>query len=204
MVVVALVLACDGSSPPTEPDRAEVPSLTFTSSPRYSGLAISVRATVGGFTQTIVQAGPLPSSGGTQSFSLVGPVKVETLLTASALNASVDGRYRRSISTASLGSLTLRKAGNTIKANKVTAYARAECGNRRSGTSDIYNLTVNGAPVFLTSQPNQTITLPNGKLVINEQVQASTGNSITVTGLRLVINGQADVVVSKAQAGVIC
>jgi hypothetical protein len=60
-------------------------------------------------------------------------------------------------------------------------------------------LHVAGTPVVVTGEPNQTVALPNGRLIINEQV--STATSITVNALHLVLDGGVEVFVASARAG---
>ena len=59
-----------------------------------------------------------------------------------------------------------------------------------------------GRPVnaTVTGDPNQTIDLPGGVVVINEQ-QVSSDGATTVNALHAVISGLADVVVASATAG---
>jgi len=75
-----------------------------------------------------------------------------------------------------------------------------------SGSSDIASLVVNGHAVTVSGQPNQTISLPNGQLVINEQSSSLAGHtgSITVHALHLTVAGIADVIVSSAHADITC
>lgn len=53
------------------------------------------------------------------------------------------------------------------------------------------------------SEPNQSVSLPNGRVTINEQTSAGSGD-ITVNALHVVIDGVADVVVSSAHADIVC
>lgn len=52
---------------------------------------------------------------------------------------------------------------------------------------------------MVTGQPNQTIALPSGNLILNEQIADET--SITVNALHLVLDDGSDLVVSSARAG---
>ncbi len=201
-IVIAAVACSDQAVPILDPSESDQrPSFSTTSTPRYSGRAVAAQSTASGFTLKVVEAGPLPPRGGTQSASLPS-ASIPGVLTASTLNASVDGRFRRSVSTASIGSVTITAGGNTVRVTKLAATARAECYNRTSGSSSIAGLIVNDAPVSLTSAPNQTFTLPNGKLVVNEQRRST--NSITVIGLHLLITNGPDVQLSRTEGGIIC
>jgi hypothetical protein len=53
----------------------------------------------------------------------------------------------------------------------------------------------------VTSGPNQTIAIPGGQVVINEQTIDSTG-TITVNALHVTVTGVADVVTATAIAGI--
>lgn len=203
LVAAALLAGCEDGYAPSQSDESSESSqiaAATTTSRRYSGRAVGAQSTVAGFTAKVVEV-VLPWSGGTKSASLPS-ASIPNVLSAGTLNASVDGRYSRSISTASVGTLKLTHTGNTITATGLSALAKAECYNRRSGSSEITRLVVNGAPVTVTSEPNQTHAVNNGKLIINQQTKVT--NSITVTALRLVIDGKADVLVASAQAGIVC
>lgn len=201
VLIAIAAVACSDQTGPAPDESNQAPSFTVTSSPRYSGRAGAAQAIVSGFTTKLVEAGPLPSNGGTQSASLPS-ASVPGVLTASTLNASVDGRFRRSISSASTGTFKLTAGGNTISGTQVSSTAKAECYNRTSGSASVASLTINGAPVSVTSAPNQTFTLPNGKVVFNEQTRAS--GRITVVGLHVILTSGPDVQLSRAEAGLIC
>lgn len=67
-----------------------------------------------------------------------------------------------------------------------------------SGSSDIVALDVNGQHVTVGGAPNQTILLPNGRVIINEQAISSQGRTcaITVNALHVIVNGIADAIIS--------
>jgi len=179
-----------------------------TSSPTFSGEATALKATVIplGTSIPISDTGPLPPSGGAQQESLLSAT-VPGLLTAEVLHASTVGQGDRSRSEASLASLSLAAAGNTVAADFLMAQAMAVCGPggaSTTGSSEIVGLVVDGQPITVTGSPNQTIPLPDntGKVVINEQ--SSSPGSITVNALHVVVNGVADVIVSSAHADITC
>ena len=80
------------------------------------------------------------------------------------------------------------------------ASALAALDGTRTARTLIGNLSVNGVPVALTGSPNQTIAIPGGRLVINEQQTSSA--STTVHALHATVFGVADVVVASATAGI--
>ena len=174
----------------------------------FSGQATGVRATVLGVTTTISDTGPLPSSGGAEQASLLS-ASVPGLLTAEVLHAATIGQGDRSRSEASLANLNLTVGGNTIGADLLMARAMAVCapgGPSTSGSADILGLVINGQSIGVSGQPNQTVNLPNGQVVINEQQSSVSGHTgdITVNALHVVVNGIADVVISSAHADVTC
>lgn len=211
VLAAALTLGCENAQSPSTPQdpspgpnagaQAE-PSLSTTGIPKdYIGLARAVRVTLLGITTNLVTAGPLPKSGGTtQSKSLLN-ASVTGLLSADVANASVDGRFQRSLSKSSLANVRLTVAGNVITAGALSSEAFSSCSNRRVGSSQT-NLVINGKAIVITGQPNQTIPILLGKVVINEQTRLTDG--IAVTSLHVIVNGLADVALSHAKAGVSC
>src|SRR5256885_7446550 len=86
------------------------------------------------------------------------------------------------------------------------AQAEARCtggGATTSGSSEIAELTINNQTIVVSGQPNQTIPLLNGQVVINEQPTAPPG-ALTVNALHVVVPGVADVVISSAHAHIGC
>ena len=51
----------------------------------------------------------------------------------------------------------------------------------------------------MSGEPNQTVAIPNGRVILNEQRISAGG--ITVNALRVIVDGVADVVVASATAG---
>ena len=92
----------------------------------------------------------------------------------------------------------LEKAGS-LGADVVFAQAEAAAGSA-TGSSVLGNLTLNGVPVAVSGAPNQTISIPGGRLIINEQTPTAGG--IVVNALHLVVDGAADVVLGSATAAV--
>ncbi len=174
----------------------------------FSGQATGVRATVLGVDTVISDTGPLPSSGGSQEASLLS-AEVPGLLTAEVFHASTIGQGDRTRSEASVANLALTVGGNNIAAEFLMARATAACapgGATVSGSSEIVGLIINGQAVVVSGAPNQTVALPNGKVVINEQNSSVGGRTgdITVNALHVVVDGVADVIVSSAHADISC
>jgi len=76
------------------------------------------------------------------------------------------------------------------------------------GDSRVENLVINGQPITVTGAPNQTVTLPNGTAIINEQVSSIVGNTgeLTVNALHVTTHDAvtgaqlADVVLATADS----
>ena len=171
--------------------------------PSFSGQAVGVKATVLGLPPIdLSDTGALPSSGGAQHASLLS-ASVPGVLSAEVLHASTIGQGDRSRSEASLANLNLTVGGNSISAGFLTANATAVCskgGASVTGSPQIVGLVINGQTIVVSAAPNQTVTLPNGEVVLNEQQTAP--GSITVNALHVMVNGVADVIVSSAHADI--
>src|SRR5881296_492044 len=209
LAAVALALACSERPHPAAPvlaTDATAPSATQATS--YSGHGTVVQAKLFGpvpAAVTLVDAGSLPSSGGAREASLLD-ASVPGLLTAEVLHATSVGQGNASRSEASVAELALTVGTNSISAGFLEARATAMCtdgGATASGNSHIARLSVNGQVVQVDGTPNQTVLLPNGKVVINEQTSAGSGD-ITVNALRVSVDGVADVIISSAHADITC
>jgi hypothetical protein len=179
----------------------------------FSGEATVVSATVLGIKTTISDTGPLPPSGGALQTSLLS-ISFPGLLTADVAHATTIGQGDGARSEASVADVRLTAGGNTIAASFLRSSAMAVCttgGPAVSGSSEIADLVINGQPFAVSGQPNQTITLPVGEVIINEQSRSVSGNtgSITVNALHVIVPSVGlvpgvDVVVSSAHADVTC
>ena len=168
-----------------------------------TGAASAVKATVfslfGGTTTVLADTGALGGpSDALHASALTG--NVPSLLTGEALHATTIGWPDQVASEASLGDLALSVAGTTIGADSVMARALAVLSGGGGGASDIANLSINGAPIPVSGAPNQTIFIPGGRVVINEQRTSPT--STVVNALHVIVYGVADVVIGSATAGI--
>jgi hypothetical protein len=207
LAAVALALACSERPDPVAPQSPKLwtGGTSATQATSYSGRATVVQATVLGLSTTLVDAGPLPPSGGAAEASLLN-ASVPGLLTAEVLHATTVAQGNSSQSEASVAELALTVGGNSISAGLLEARATAMCtdaGATASGSSDIATLSVNGQTIAVSGAPNQTVSLPNGRLIINEQTSAGPGD-ITVNALHIIVDGIADVVISSAHADITC
>src|SRR3989441_2246252 len=161
-----------------------------------NGIASAVQAYSLGTMTTLASTGTLSGlTDARQASQLTG--SVPALLSAETLHATALGLSDRVASQASLGSLVLGVGAISIGADAVLAQAEAAAGSA-TGSSVLGNLTLDGVPVDVSGAPNQTISLPGGQLVINEQT--ATAGGIVVNALHLVVYGIADVVLGSATA----
>lgn len=166
------------------------------------GQATAVSATVAGLLGSTTTA--LASTG-----TLDGPTDAREAsqfsggilsLTGNALHATTIGWPDQVASEASLANLALGLPGAVIGADFVMAQAQSALNGGSSGSSSLSNLQVNGAPVAVSGEPNQTLSIPGGLLVINQQTASASG--IVVNALRVIVDGVADVVIGSATAGI--
>ena len=203
VLAVALAFACTERPDPVAPEFWTTGSATHATS--YSGRATVVQATVLGLSTKLGDTGPLPSSGGAEEASLLN-ASVPNLLTAEVVHATTVGQGNASRSEASVADLALTVGGNNISADLLQARATAMCtdgGGTASGSSEIAALSVNGQTITISGEPNQTVTLPNGRVIINQQTSAGQGD-ITVNAIHVIVDGVADVIVSSAHADITC
>jgi hypothetical protein len=125
---------------------------------------------------------------------------IPSVLDAEVVNAVTLGAPDQVDSEASLAALALTVAGTGITADFVMARASGLLGGGGSGSSIVDNLAINGLPIAVTGEPNQTVAIAGGQLVINEQTVSATGT--TVNALHATVLGLADVVVASATAGI--
>ena len=181
---------------------------TTVSASTYSGEAAAVRANVLGIKTSVSDTGSVAASGGERQSSAL-TFSIPNLITGEVAHATVFAKGNVSASEASMAHVRLNVGGNVIASSLLAAHALAKCtptGVRVSADPNIIGLTVNGASIQISGKPNQTISLPNGKIIINEQAKASTQTSghISVSALHVIISGSADVVLSEANAGISC
>jgi hypothetical protein len=172
--------------------------------PTVTGQATGVQVVVLGILGTATTTA-LASTGisDTNSESDVGQDtgSIPSLLGAEVLNAATYSYSDEVDSVASLANLGLTVAGVSISADSAVAEASQVLGAAGSGSAYIDNLAINGVPVTVTGAPNQTIAIPGGQMVLNEQTISSTG-SVVVNAVHVVVNGVADMVIASATAGI--
>jgi hypothetical protein len=169
-----------------------------------SGQARVAQVTTPGFlgtptTTTIADTGTLADPGDIRQASQLAAA-VPSILTASTVHAVTIGWPDAVASEASLADLALNIAGSTIGAGFVMSRAAVEQGSAGVGAVTIDGLSINGLPVAVTGAPNQTVLIPGGRLVINEQ--QTTATSAVTNALHVIVSGVADVIVGSAIARV--
>lgn len=163
------------------------------------GYAKAVQSNVLRTTAVLADTGTLSSTSDIRDASL-GTGSVPSALSGEVLHAVTAGWPDQAASEASLANLGLDVAGTAISADFVYAQALAVLGAGGSGSSLIDNLSINGVLIWVTGQPNQTIWIPGGQVVINE-LQTSLGGT-TANALHVIVYGVADVVIASATAGI--
>jgi hypothetical protein len=205
LAAAALALGCSERNTPLAGVLADATTSSASQATSFSGRATVLQAALLDLPPVVlVDAGPLPPSGGAEEASLLN-ANVPDLLTAEVLHATTVGQGNASRSEASVAEVSLTVAGNTISASLLQARAAAVCNNGAasvSGSSEIAALSVNGQTIIISGAPNQTVQLPVGEVIINEQ---STGpGEITVNALHVIVPGVANVIVSSAHADIAC
>src|SRR5438445_12427548 len=124
-----------------------------------------------------------------------------SLVSAEVPSARVIGYADQIASDSYLSSLNLTIAGIAIAAASAEAAARGPLdGSPGDATSYISSLSINGVEVLIDGTVNQTVAIPGGQVVINEQQVLSDG-TLVVNALHATVTGVADAVVASATAG---
>ena len=169
-----------------------------------TGQASAVQLVLFGLLGTATSTG-LASTGisGINSESDVAQLtgSIPSMLGSETLSAATYSYSNEVDSTASLANLGLSVAGISISADSIVAEASQVLGAAGSGSSYISNLAINGVPVSVSGAPNQTIAIPGGQIVLNEQTISSAGSTV-VNAVHITLNGIADVVIASATAGI--
>jgi len=154
-----------------------------------------------GTTTVLADTGALPLgvTGALQASSVAD--SIPTVLSADSLHATVIGVPDQASSEASLGSLAIFVAGNTVTADFIYARAQAVTGTGGSAGSEIYGLVVNGDEVAVSGAPNQSVPIIGGRVILNE-VQRGAGGA-TINALHVILTGGiAEIVVATATAAI--
>ena len=165
------------------------------------GQARVVQSTVSTFlgstSTTLADTGTLSDSSDAREASQ-GTGSVAGVFSGKTLHATTIGWPDQVTSEASVAGISLSVGGIAIGADFVMSRAFAVAAGAVGATS-IEGLSIAGVPVTVTGEPNQTIVLPLGRVIVNEQ--RTSGGGITVNALHIIV-GAVDVVVASATAGV--
>ncbi len=167
------------------------------------GRALAVKTAtlgfLGGSTTQLASTGSLGGPSDVRGASQSGG-SVPGLLSAEALTSATIGWPDQVSSEASLADLALSVAGVPISAGFVGSRATSLPGGGGSADSLLLGLSINGLPVEVTGAPNQTIAIPGGRVVLNEQRESS--GVTTVNALHVLVSGVVDVVIASSTAGI--
>jgi hypothetical protein len=168
-----------------------------------TGSARAVKVTtlglLGGQTTELASTGTLAGVGDARDAAAITG-GVPSVLSGEVLHAVTMAWPDQVASEASLTDLSMTVGAVGLSADLVLSRATAVLGTVGQGSSVIENLSINGVPVAVTGLPNQTISIPGGRVVINERQVSSSG--VTVNALHAVVFGVADVVVGSSTAGI--
>jgi hypothetical protein len=162
----------------------------------------------------ICDTGPLPSTGGFLEASVLSTNVADGALTLELAHATTSGDGPETRSATSMSDLFLlmhTAAGPaTLTANYIASEAVASCRPNGqvdvSASVEIDGLVLNGEPITVTKKINQVIQFPGGQIILNEQTSVVSGNSgeITVTPIRILLEGCMNGAFGQAHAGITC
>jgi hypothetical protein len=193
----------------------------------FSGRATVINGKVLGVPITLVDTGEVNPAGGSVNQTLLEypnglPDVTGGVLNARVLHATVVAQGNKSRAQATVAQFNLvNVAGNNISAEFLSAEAEAKCtvnGVSIGGSAEVVDLVVNGTPIVVTGEVNQTIPLPlpgGGAVIINEQTTDSGATAdkggITVNALHIKIPGvlpvpdtDTDIIIASAHADITC
>lgn len=212
-LVVSLPVEATGYHPPPPPPPKKN---------SFSGQAFVAKINALGIKVSVVDTGPLPSTGGSITQGLP-ELNILGLISARLLTAKTSGGGSTANSSATVADLEvgvplpILLGALDISALVLAADSKATCKSGKpsvSGSSTIADLVVLGAPITVTGKPNQTIdVLGLAKVVVNEQKKSIVGKkgAITVNALHVTVGNIlpilppiADVIVSSAHSDIKC
>jgi len=95
---------------------------------------------------------------------------VASLLNADVLSSSTYSYADEVDSLSSLGDLNMAVAGVSITADSVVAKASQVLGAAGTGSAYVDNLAINGVPIFVTGDPNQTVAIPDSFKLVTQPI----------------------------------
>jgi hypothetical protein len=188
-------------------------NFNLTTTTKYTGRAIALQMVAPQTgadpapAQVVADSGAAPVTGG-EVHSFFNDAASIPGVTAKALDAVTIGSGGKNRTQSSMAHLEAKLGPHRISALWVESEAAAATEDRKisaKGRSTVEGLTVDGQPVAVTRAPNQTVTFPDGYLVINEQSGANSAHfgSLTVNALRLFVVGSGNLIAASSKAEVI-
>ena len=159
-------------------------------------LQSTVSTSLGSTSVSLADTGTLNDSSDAREASQ-GTGSVAGVFSGETLHATTIGWPDQVTSEASVAGISLSVGGIAIGADFVMSRAFAAAAGA-AGATNIEGLSIGGVPVAVTGEPNQTIELPLGRVILNEQ--RASGGGLTVNALHITVSG-VDVVVASATAG---
>jgi hypothetical protein len=179
----------------------------FNLAPALAGHAFGLQLTLlGGDPVALAETGPAPANGGQRENSLRDASPTPGV-SAHLLYAVTLGSGERNRSQASLAYLDAMLGSHHLTALWIECEATATAeflSVPTSGKSTLEGLMVDGQPVTVTGEVNQTVALADGYLIINEQSWSGSRHmgTLTVNALHLV-DGAGSIIAASATAQVI-
>jgi hypothetical protein len=157
----------------------------------------TVSTLLGSSSVSLADTGTLSDASDARSASR-GHGSIAGVFTGKTLHAATIGSAGQVASEASAAGVTVSAGAIAIGADFVMSRAVATAAGA-AGTAAIEGLSIAGMPIAVSGEPNQTVAIPNGRVILNEQRISAGG--ITVNALHVIVDGVADVVVASATAG---
>ena len=154
--------------------------------------------------QIFCDTGQLPPDGGSLRATL-DTIHVAGTLSSHTVRSGCDGNDNAANSWAVQQDVVVFE-GHPAQVTAVTAGIWSDGGcDFAEGFSTVTDLTFGGAPVAVTTEPNQTVIIPGvATLVINEIIQVPGTGDITVNALHLTLVTGEEVILSSAHEEVVC
>ena len=186
---------------------AATTTIADAATPTYSGRAYGAQVVLVNPAPNVLffsDTGPLPSSGGSLSATLL-TILLGTTLSSHTISASTSGSASVATSSAHQEAVVVFSGQPAqVTADVVEAHSQATCGGV-SGSSVVTGLTFGGTSIAVTGQPNQTVSIGAlATLVINEQIVVPGAQDITVNALHLTLGTGEQVILSSAHSDINC
>ena len=186
-------------NPPTASSKKSQASAPTVIATAYSGRAIGLN--IQGVEEPVVgsiilaDTGALPTAGGSleaneSNYTLLGADGVTVALGVEFAHATTVGTGAETTVDSSLTGFQVFFANHAgdliaITADYIAASASASIAPNGTasamGTVSVSNLRINGEPVVVTGEPNQTVAIPDGRIVFNEQLVVTTNGQADIT-----------------------